>query len=88
MNSVEFIGTLAAICTTIAFFPEVIKVVKTRSVNDISVLMYLIFCSGLALWIVYGINLKSLPLILANILTFILASTILFLKILWSCKKK
>jgi MtN3 and saliva related transmembrane protein len=85
--SVEFLGSLAGICTTFAFLPQVIKVIKTRSVNDISISMYIIFCSGLALWIIYGIYLKSMPLILANVMTLVLASAILTMKALWSNKR-
>lgn len=79
----EFLGMLAAICTTIAFLPQTIRVIRTRSVKDISLTMYIIFCIGVALWIVYGVFLESTPLILANVVTLALSSSILFLKILW-----
>lgn len=85
--SVELLGALAGICTTFAFLPQVIKVIRTRSVSDISVMMYVIFCLGLALWIIYGIFLNSTPLILANVITLALASVILFLKVVWGNNK-
>lgn len=81
---IEILGWVAAVCTTFAFIPQVLKISRTRSVKDISVLMYLIFCSGLFMWIIYGLYLKSLPLILANVATFGFACTILVMKILWN----
>jgi MtN3 and saliva related transmembrane protein len=79
----EFLGLIAGGCTTLAFLPQVYRVWKTRSVKDISTWMYLIYCLGLALWIVYGVSLDLLPIVVANVVTLGLASTILGLKILW-----
>jgi MtN3 and saliva related transmembrane protein len=77
----NFIGYVAAFCTTIAFLPQFIQVWKTRSVKDISLLMYVVFCSGLILWVVYGVMNKALPIILANTFTFVLAFGILLFKV-------
>ena len=81
---IEILGWIAAGCTTFAFIPQVLKVSQSRSVKDISVWMYLIFCLGLLMWIVYGLSLKSMPIVLANVITFGLASTILIMKVLWN----
>jgi MtN3 and saliva related transmembrane protein len=77
----KFIGYLAAFCTTTSFLPQFILVYKTRSVKDISFEMYVVFCLGLVLWIIYGIMNKELPIILANSCTFILAFGILIIKV-------
>ena len=77
----ETIGFLAAILTTTAFVPQFIKVWKTRSTRDISMRMYLMLCSGVFLWLIYGIRLRSLPIILANGVTLALTFAILGLKI-------
>lgn len=81
---IEALGWMAAGCTTFAFVPQVLKVAKSRSVKDISILMYITFCSGLLMWIIYGFYLRSFPIVLANIMTFGLALAILIMKILWS----
>ena len=81
MNATNIIGFSAAISTTIAFVPQVIKTIKTKSVKDISLIMYIIFTTGIFLWLVYGILINSKPVILANIVTFILALIVLMLKI-------
>lgn len=83
-GAIEFLGSLAGVCTTFAFIPQVLHVWKTRSVKDISLLMYFIFCSGLAMWIVYACYIQATPLIVANTITFVLASIILVMKLMWN----
>ena len=78
---IEIIGLLAAICTTIAFLPQVLRTWKTRSVADISLSMYLVLCTGLVLWLVYGLYIGSLPVVLANAVTLVLAGAVLVMRI-------
>lgn len=80
---VEFIGSFAGFCTTVSFIPQVYRVWKTRSVQDISLSMYLIFCTGVASWMIYGIYKDAYPLIFFNAATLILAVSILWMKLLW-----
>lgn len=80
MDFINIIGFLAAAGTTIAFVPQVIHSVKTKSTKDISLAMYSLFCIGISLWIIYGIYLNSYPIILANSITLILAIIVLFTK--------
>ncbi|MDD5085268.1 MAG: SemiSWEET transporter [Candidatus Omnitrophica bacterium] len=74
------VGYIAAISTTVAFIPQLIKSHKTRQTKDISFGMYLLFCFGLLMWTIYGIALKSAPIILANIVTLAMGIYILILK--------
>lgn len=74
-------GTIAAILTTASFLPQAIKTIKTKDTKGISTGMYSMFVVGVFLWIIYGIQLKDMPIIIANIITFILASIILGFKI-------
>ena len=73
----ELIGFIAAVCTTFAFLPQVIKVWKTKQTKDLSLLMYTIMFIGICLWFVYGLRINSLSIILANIVTGVLVFTIL-----------
>jgi len=75
------IGFLAAFCTTFAFLPQLIKVWKNKHAKDISLRMYIMFIAGITFWLVYGILIGSLPIIIANTITFIFASIILVFKI-------
>lgn len=81
MINIEFIGHLAAFLTTAAFLVQAIKSFRTKDLAGISLGMYFIFASGVALWLVYGIALENWPLIIANGLTLIFALCILIMKI-------
>jgi len=80
-SAIDMIGFAAAICTTISFLPQLIRVLKLRSARDISLGMFSIFSFGTALWLTYGILSHSIPVAVANFVTFILAGWILILKI-------
>jgi MtN3 and saliva related transmembrane protein len=79
--SATIIGLLAGSLTTIAFLPQVIKTWKTKSTKDISLGMFLTFCTGVLLWIIYGSLVKDIPVVIANVATLSLASTILWFKL-------
>ena len=81
MMSMEWAGYLAAAMTTLAFVPQAVKTIRTRDTRSISLGMYVVFTAGIAMWLVYGIALKSMPMILANIVTFLLSATILGMKL-------
>ena len=75
------IGLVAAVCTTSAFVPQVVKILRTRRTKDLSLLMYVILSTGIALWLVYGIFIIDWPLILANAVSLALVLPILLLKV-------
>jgi len=77
----EIIGYIGAILTTLAFVPQAIKTIKYKHTKDISLLMYIIFVLGISFWFAYGVLLNSMPIILANAISFCLSGTILILKI-------
>lgn len=78
---IQFIGFLAAVCTTLAFVPQALKTIRSKDTASISLWMYVIFTFGVFMWLVYGLALGNLPLILANAVTFVLAATILAFKL-------
>lgn len=78
---IEMIGSIAAMLTTVSFVPQVVKVLQERRTDGISLSMYALFTTGVALWLVYGLMIGSLPLLLANAVTFALAATVLAFKI-------
>lgn len=75
------LGLLAAFLTTAAFVPQVFRVLRTRDTHAISLVMYLMFSTGVALWLIYGILLGLWPVIIANAITLALALMVLALKI-------
>lgn len=77
----EMTGYLAAFLTTASFVPQAWKSWRTRDLTGISLPMYAMFTLGVALWLVYGVIINSLPVMIANAITLALASLILVLKI-------
>jgi MtN3 and saliva related transmembrane protein len=81
MVLMDYIGYAAAICTTSAYIPQVVRVWRTRSTKDISLKMFLVLITGLALWLTYGFFKGEVPIVAANGVTLVLAGMILFFKI-------
>lgn len=81
MISAEIIGSLAATLTTTAFIPQAWQVWRTRHTADISLGMYALFTTGVALWLGYGMLLNAWPIIIANFITLLLAGVVLLMKL-------
>ena len=81
MNPTEAIGYLAAILTTASFVPQALHIWRTRDARAISLGMYAVFSTGVALWLAYGILVGSWPVLLANLVTLAFALSILYMKI-------
>ena len=81
IDPATLLGIIAGICTTLAFLPQVLRTWRLRSARDISLTMISLSSAGIFLWFIYGLYINSMPVIVANFITFILASTILVLKI-------
>jgi MtN3 and saliva related transmembrane protein len=81
LDLITTLGIMAGVLTTIAYLPQLIKTWQSKSAGDISWSMLIILCTGIILWLVYGVMIHDLPILLANIVTLILALVILSLKI-------
>tara|TARA_B100000212_G_C27247190_1_gene478549 strand:+ start:557 stop:817 length:261 start_codon:yes stop_codon:yes gene_type:complete len=86
MFNIEFFGYFAAILTTLAFLPQLIKTLKTQKADDVSLITLIMFLTGVLSWIVYGYKISSVPILMANIITFILNFLILIFKIIFAKK--
>ncbi|MGH8006631.1 MAG: SemiSWEET family sugar transporter [Candidatus Binatia bacterium] len=80
MDFTTVLGLLAGALTTISFIPQLTKIRRTKSAEDISTSMFVTFCAGVALWLIYGIMNRDLAVIAANFVTLLLALMILILK--------
>jgi MtN3 and saliva related transmembrane protein len=83
----NILGYSAAFLTTVAFAPQAYQSWKTRNLEGISLPMYSLFSTGVALWFFYGLTINSMPVILANAITLVLSSIVLALKIQQILKK-
>ena len=81
METIEIVGLVAATLTTSSFVPQVYKAYKNKSTKDVSLTMYTVLLVGTILWLIYGINIESLAVILANAVTALLVVLMLLLKI-------
>ena len=81
MNTTEWIGYAAATLTTASFVPQAWLTFKTRDVSGISLGMYSAFTLGIALWLAYGLLIEAWPVVIANVITLALASSILWMRL-------
>ena len=79
--TVSIVGYIAGSLTTIAYLAQVLRTLKHKRTKDISLGMYLLLCSGIGLWLVYGILIHSWPVIIANAVTLALSGSVLAMKI-------
>ncbi len=77
----EIIGLLAGLLTTISFIPQTIKALKAKDTKSTSLIMYILFTTGVTSWFFYGLMINSMPIIIFNAITIPLALTILIKKI-------
>jgi len=82
--NVDIFGYFAAILTTAAFLPQLIKTLKTRKADDVSLITLIMFITGVLSWIIYGYKISSTPILIANLITLILNLSILISKIYFS----
>ena len=81
MSFIDVLGYAAATLTTASFLPQAWLTFRTRDVSGISLAMYSVFTLGIALWLVYGLFIEAWPVVIANVVTFVLAAMILGMKL-------
>ncbi len=79
--NVEIIGIIAGVLSCTTFLPQVIKTYKSKSTEDVSLLMFLIAALGSALWLIYGILIQSFALTFTNVIVLIFSLIMLFFKV-------
>ena len=84
VDFMEWVGILAGCCTTASFLPQVVHTWRTKSVEDLSLRMYLLLTTGVVLWLIYGLSIGSLAVTLANGVTLVLVAAILAMKLVYS----
>lgn len=88
METSFILGNIAAILTSVSFLPQAIKTIKSRDTSSISLSMYIIFVTGVAMWLSYGIMIQSVPVILGNVVTIIFSGAILYVKLADTFREK
>ena len=81
IDPVVLLGLVAGAFTTVAFVPQVIRTWRVKSASDLSLTMISLNATGIFLWMIYGFYTRSLPIIAANLVTFVLISAVLVLAV-------
>lgn len=79
----SIMGTIAAICTTVGFIPQIIRGIKTRELSDVSPIMLALLLVGCSLWLIYGVHLKNPIIALANGFTLSFVVAIFLLRVMY-----
>ncbi len=75
----EIVGYIAGLCIATCFLPQTLRTIKSKNVQELSLISYVIYCTGMVCWIIYGFYLHSLQMILFNLISLGFAGTILFI---------
>lgn len=81
MDTIVLVGYIAGTLTTISFVPQVARAWKLKETRDLSFAMLILFALGVLLWTIYGVWTGSMPIIAANVITFVLILVLLWMKI-------
>ena len=87
MNWTQVIGIAAGICTSTSLIPQVVKTIKEKKAEDVSLGMLLVLGTGILLWIVYGIKKNDIPIIATNAFSLLVNITMVILGIKYKKKK-
>lgn len=77
MTTLAILATITGISVGLANLPQALKIFKNKSAKDISILTYLIIEFGTIVWMLYGLELKSFPIVIPNILGLIMTTVVL-----------
>ena len=83
----ELVGVVAAVCTTGGLVPQLVRGVRTKSLNDVSPWLLRLLLLGTALWFMYGFHLKDGIIMGANGISFLLAATVFYLRAKYQAKR-
>ena len=81
MDFTQWIGIAAGICTSTSLVPQVVKTIKEKEAEDVSLKMLIILGTGIALWIIYGIKKGDLPIIATNAFSLLVNIVMIVLRI-------
>lgn len=87
MNWTQIIGIAAGVFTSTSLMPQVVKTIKEKKAEDISLAVFLVLGTGVILWIVYGIKRNDIPIIATNAFSLLVNITMIILGIKYKKQK-
>ncbi|HZI02201.1 MAG TPA: SemiSWEET transporter [Flavisolibacter sp.] len=88
MENMFWIGIVAGILTSVSMLPQLIKILKEKDAQNVSIVMIIVLISGLSVWIVYGVMREDWPLIVTNSFSVLVNTLILIFRIKYSGVKE
>jgi MtN3 and saliva related transmembrane protein len=79
MEISSYIGGVAAVCTTLAFVPQILKI-RRQGGGDLSYPMLIVYLTGILLWLLYGMMRRDAAIVGANGATAFLVFVAIVLK--------
>ncbi|CAD0223948.1 SemiSWEET transporter [Chryseobacterium sp. D764] len=83
----NILGIIAGFLTSVSMIPQLVKVIREKNVEDISLVMLLVLISGLSLWVWYGIKKDEMPIILSNGFAVLVNISLLICYFIYNKKK-
>lgn len=87
MEFLDILGLVAGFCTSSSIIPQIVKTVKTKQAQDVSIFMFIVMFTGNTLWVYYGVQKSDIAIIATNILAMALNITMFVLKYIYKEKK-
>ena len=88
MDTTQIVGIGAGVMTAVSMLPQLIKIIKEKKADDVSIVMLVILNTGLILWSIYGFMRDDMPIIVTNCFSILLNITVLVLRIKFSGTKE
>ncbi len=88
MDTIQIVGTAAGVLTAVSMLPQLIKIIKEKKADDVSIFMLVMLNTGLILWSIYGFMKDDMPIIFTNCFSILLNITVLVLRIKFSGTKE
>ena len=87
MDAWTVLGLLAGLVTSAGFVPQIVKGVRTKHMGDVSLWMPIVLAAGMGMWLVYGIHMRDVAIIVANVIAVAFNLIIILLKLKYSGKR-
>jgi MtN3 and saliva related transmembrane protein len=84
---ISLVGVAAAILTTSSFVPQIIKAYRSKTMDDVSRYLMILFATGTVLWMVYGLYKSDWVIVVANATATVFNAVLLYFKLSFKRKR-
>jgi MtN3 and saliva related transmembrane protein len=84
MTLITIVGIAASVLTATSMMPQLIKILRNKEAESVSIMMLAVLFAGLATWIWYGILIDDIMIVISNSFSMLIN----ILTVLFSIKYK